>query len=59
MVAALERGKKRGEVRQDLDSRLAIHALMGSFMFHNLASDRPPKGWATEIVDTLWHGFAA
>jgi hypothetical protein len=59
MIAALERGKERGEVRNDLDSRLAVHALMGAFMSHNLAADRPPKGWATEIVDTLWNGFAA
>jgi AcrR family transcriptional regulator len=59
MVAALERGKERGEVRKDLDSRLAIHALMGAFMYHSLAADRPPKGWATEIVDTLWTGFGA
>jgi hypothetical protein len=26
-------------------------------MFHNLAADRPPKGWATRIVDTLWDGL--
>jgi AcrR family transcriptional regulator len=58
MAAALERGKERGEVRADLDTTLAVHALMGSFMVHNLASDRPPKGWAERIVDTLWRGFA-
>ena len=59
MVASLERGKERGEVRKDVDSDLAIHALLGSFMFHNLAADRPPKGWATRIVDTLWDGLRA
>jgi AcrR family transcriptional regulator len=59
MAGALERGKDRGEVRADLDIELAIHALMGSFMVYNLASDRPPKGWAERIVDTLWSGFAA
>jgi hypothetical protein len=59
MVAALERGKERGEVRKELNSELAVHALMGSFMFHNLVSERPPRGWATEIVDTLWEGFRA
>jgi AcrR family transcriptional regulator len=59
MAAALERGKERGEVRADLDTALAVHALMGSFMVYNLASDRPPKGWAERIVDTLWQGFAA
>jgi AcrR family transcriptional regulator len=59
MAAALERGKERGEVRAELDSELAVHALMGSFMVYNLASDRPPKGWAERVVDTLWSGFAA
>jgi AcrR family transcriptional regulator len=59
MAAAFERGKERGEVRPDLDIELAIHALLGAFMVHNLASERPPKGWAERIVETLWTGFAA
>jgi AcrR family transcriptional regulator len=59
MADALERGKERGEVRLDLDTRLAVHALMGAFMLHNLESERPPKGWSRKIVDTLWNGFAA
>jgi AcrR family transcriptional regulator len=59
MAAAFERGKNRGEVRPDLDTTLAVHALMGSFMFHNLARGAPPKGWAERIVDALWDGFAA
>jgi hypothetical protein len=32
---------------------------MGSFMFYNLAIGRPPQGWAEQVVDTLWAGFAA
>jgi hypothetical protein len=59
IVAALERGKARGEVRQDLESELAVHALMGSFMFHSLARDRPPPGWAKRIVDLMWSGIGA
>jgi AcrR family transcriptional regulator len=59
MIDSLERGKARGEVRPDLDTRLAVHALMGAFMVHNLESDRPPKGWSRKIVDTLWDGFKA
>jgi len=56
---SLERGKARGEVRADLDTTLAAHALMGSFIFHYLTVGRPPKGWSEEVVDTLWPGFAA
>jgi AcrR family transcriptional regulator len=54
---ALERGKQRGEVRQDLDSNLAAHALMGSFVFQKLAVGPPRKGWSERVVDTLWPAF--
>ena len=59
IAAALERGKERGEVRPDLDSRLASHALMGSFIFAYLAAGRPSKGWSERVVDMLWPAFAA
>lgn len=59
IATALERGKERGEVRADLDSQLASHALMGSFIFSYLAGGRPPKGWSERVVDTLWPAFAA
>jgi len=59
IAAALDRGKQRGEVRRDLDTRLATDALMGSFIFHSLAMGRPPKGWSERVVDTLWPAFAA
>jgi AcrR family transcriptional regulator len=58
IVAALERGKQRGEVRADLDSEIAVHALMGAFMFHRIASGQPKKGWAEHVVDQLWPAFA-
>src|SRR2546429_363850 len=59
IVAALERGKERGEVRPDLDSELAVHALLGAFMYHRIAVGQPKKGWAEHIVATLWPAFAA
>ncbi len=59
IAACLERGKERGEVRVDLDSTLASHALMGSFIFQSLVVGRPPKGWSEQVVDTLWPGFAS
>jgi AcrR family transcriptional regulator len=59
IAAALDRGKERGEVREDLDTRLATDALMGSFIFHSLAIGRPSKGWSERVVDTLWPAFAA
>ena len=59
IAASLERGKQRGEVRADLDTKLAAHAVMGSFIFHTLTVGRPPKGWSEQVVDTLWPGFRA
>lgn len=59
IAVALERSKQRGEVRADLDSRLASHAVMGSFRFSYLAGGRPPKGWSELVLDTLWPAFVA
>ena len=59
IIAALERGKERGEVRRDLDSEVAVHAIMGALMYHRIASGQPKKGWSEHVVDTLWPAFAA
>jgi AcrR family transcriptional regulator len=59
IAESLDRGKERGEIRADLDSQIASHALMGSFIFSYLAGGRPPKGWSERVVDTLWPAFAA
>jgi len=59
VAAAFERGKERGEVREDLDIQTAVHALMGSFVVHYLSVGRPKRGWAERVVDTLWPAFAA
>jgi AcrR family transcriptional regulator len=59
IAAALERGKARGEVRADLDSEVAVHALMGAFMYHRIAEGPPKKGWPEHVVDQLWPAFAA
>lgn len=59
IAAALDRGKQRGEVRADLDSEVAVHALMGAFMYHRIATGPPKKGWAEHVVDQLWPAFSA
>jgi len=59
IALALERGKERGEVRPDLDSTVAAHALVGSFIFAYLASGRPKPDWSEHVVDTLRPAFAA
>jgi hypothetical protein len=59
IAAALERGKARGEVRPDLDVNLAAHAVLGSFVYTGLVAGRPGRGWAQDMIDTLWPAFAA
>jgi AcrR family transcriptional regulator len=59
IAGALERGKERGEVRKDLDTTVAVHALMGAFLYHRIAEGQPKKGWSEHVVDTLWPAFAA
>ena len=59
LAEALDRGKERGEVRPDLDSVTAAHALLGSFVYHSLAVGRPGRGWSEHVVDELWPAFAA
>ena len=59
IAAALDSGKARGEVRGDLDVEVAVHALMGAFLYHRIAHGQPKKGWAEHVVDVLWPAFAA
>jgi AcrR family transcriptional regulator len=59
IAEALERGKRRGEVRADLDTDLAAHAVMGSFLYQYMAEGPPKKGWSERVLDTLWPAFAA
>jgi AcrR family transcriptional regulator len=57
VTEALERGKERGEVREDLDVDLAAQALLGSFLQHYMTKGRPGRGWAEQVVATLWPAF--
>ena len=59
IAAALERGKERGEVRKDLDTTVAVHALMGTVLYYRIAEGQPKKGWSEHVVDQHWPAFAA
>lgn len=59
LVGALERGKERGEIRQDLDTTAAVHAALGSLLYHRLVEGEPSEGWSEHVVDQLWPAFAA
>jgi AcrR family transcriptional regulator len=56
----LRRGQERGEVRADVDPRLAVEMLVGSFFARHIAGrEMSPRAWADEALATLWDGLAA
>lgn len=60
MLAALERGKERGEIRADADLELAIDALHGAVFYRLLLSGEPlDDGFAARLADHVLEGVAA
>ena len=59
IAAALERGQERGEVRADLDVRVAAETLIGSFLGHYMVAGPAGRSWPQRVVDTLWPAFVA
>jgi AcrR family transcriptional regulator len=56
----LRRGQERGELRADVDPRLAVEMLVGSFFARHIAGrEMTPQAWADQAVATLWEGLAA
>jgi AcrR family transcriptional regulator len=58
IAEALERGRRRGEVRTDLDPVLAAEVTLGAFLHHHLLHGRPTADWAAEVLRLLWPCFA-
>ncbi len=60
MLAALERGRERGEIRADADLELAVDALHGAVFYRLLLSGEPlDADFATRLADHLLEGLAA
>lgn len=62
MVAVLERGMRTGELRADLETRLALGTLAGTMMWHlKRAKDEGdlPDDLPARIVDNVLRGLAA
>jgi AcrR family transcriptional regulator len=56
----LRRGQERGEIRADVDPRLAVELLVGSFFARHIAGrEMAPEIWAEQALATLWEGVAA
>jgi AcrR family transcriptional regulator len=59
MLAALERGRDRGEVRPDADLELAVDALHGAVFYRLLLSGEPlDEAFAGRIADQILDGLA-
>jgi AcrR family transcriptional regulator len=59
MLAALERGRARGEIREDADLELAVDALHGAVFYRLLLSGEPLDGaFAERLADQMLAGLA-
>ncbi|MFN7925888.1 MAG: TetR/AcrR family transcriptional regulator [Bryobacteraceae bacterium] len=57
--AVLERGRKRGELRREVDLDCVTSALVGAFYARYLAASKVPADFARQVVDMIWRGIAA
>jgi AcrR family transcriptional regulator len=59
MLAALERGRERGEIRADADIELAVDALHGAVFYRLLLSGQPlDAAFAGRLADQILDGLA-
>jgi AcrR family transcriptional regulator len=60
MLAALERGRERGEIRADADLELAVDALHGAVFYRLLLSGEPLDGpFAERLAEQVLAGISA
>jgi AcrR family transcriptional regulator len=60
MLAALERGQERGEIRADADLELAVDALHGAVFYRLLLSGEPlDEAFASRLTDQAFDGLSA
>jgi AcrR family transcriptional regulator len=60
MLAALERGRERGEIRPDADLDLAVDTLHGAVFYRLLLSGEPlDAGFVERVADQVLNGLAA
>ncbi len=60
MLAALERGRERGEIRADADLELAVDALHGAVFYRLLLSGEPlDDDFAATLADQVLAGLSS
>lgn len=54
MLAVLNRGRDRGELRDDLDAALVAEMMIGAYFARMLNGLPFPRDWAEAVVDQIW-----
>ena len=55
----VEHGKRRGEVRGDLDAPVVADLILGAYFGHYTHQGQPEQSWVDGVIDILWPGVAA
>ncbi len=53
----IERGRRRGEVRDDVDGGLVADLIVGAYLAHYTHVGPPDRDWARQIIETLKLGL--
>ena len=54
MIETLERGKERGELREDFDPELVTEMMVGSHFARQFSGRKIPRDWAEKVVAQIW-----
>jgi AcrR family transcriptional regulator len=54
LLDILKRGKKRGELRDDVDPALVVEMMVGAHFARRFAGRPIPRDWAEQVVDQIW-----
>jgi AcrR family transcriptional regulator len=57
-VEVIERGIARSEIRPDVDARLVLEMMVGSWFAIQISGRRPDDDWPTAVVGQIWPALA-
>ena len=58
MIAVLQRGVERGEIRSDVELEVVVHAIFGSVLARHLSGSSGSRRQVQRSVDAIWSGIA-
>jgi hypothetical protein len=54
LLDTLERGKQRGELRDEVDAALVVEMMVGAHLARRFAGRKISRDWAEQVVDQIW-----